>query len=167
MQAAERGLYRLAGVDAQAGMGWRTYAVALIVFNALGVIAVYALQRLQAVLPLNPQGMAAVGADSSFNTAVSFVTNTNWQGYGGESTMSYLTQMLGAGGAELLLGRHRHRRRRRAGPRLRRALVGHDRQLLGRRHARHALRAAAAVAGVRAVPRQPGRDPELRSPTRK
>jgi potassium-transporting ATPase potassium-binding subunit len=94
LQSAERGLYRLAGVDASAGMGWRQYAVALIVFNTLGVVAVYALQRLQGVLPGNPQGMAAVSADSSFNTAISFVSNTNWQGYSGEATMSYLTQML-------------------------------------------------------------------------
>ena len=92
--AAERGLYRLAGIDPAAGMGWRQYAIALVVFNFLGVIAVYALQRLQGVLPLNPQGLAGVGADSSFNTAISFVTNTNWQGYGGEATMSTLTQML-------------------------------------------------------------------------
>ena len=90
----EGGLYRLAGVDATAGMGWRPYAIALIAFNFLGVIAVYALQRLQGLLPINPQAMAAVSADSAFNTAISFVTNTNWQGYGGESTMSYLTQML-------------------------------------------------------------------------
>ena len=76
-------------------------------FNLVGLFAVYLLQRLQGVLPLNPQGMAAVSPDSSFNTAVSFATNTNWQGYGGESTMSYLTQMLGADGAELRLGRHR------------------------------------------------------------
>ncbi len=93
-EAAERGLYRLAGVDASTGMGWRQYAIALLVFNFLGVIAVYTLQRLQGVLPLNPAGMPAVSADSAFNTAISFVTNTNWQGYGGESTMSYLTQML-------------------------------------------------------------------------
>jgi K+-transporting ATPase ATPase A chain len=93
-EAAERGLYRLANVDASAGMGWRQYAIALIVFNFLGVIAVYAIQRLQGVLPLNPAGMSAISADSSFNTAISFVTNTNWQGYVGEATMSYLTQML-------------------------------------------------------------------------
>ncbi|HYN59147.1 MAG TPA: potassium-transporting ATPase subunit KdpA [Rubrivivax sp.] len=92
--AAERGLYRLAGVDASAGMGWRQYAIALVAFNFLGVLTVYALQRFQGVLPLNPAGMAGVSADSSFNTAISFVTNTNWQGYGGEATMSYLTQML-------------------------------------------------------------------------
>jgi K+-transporting ATPase ATPase A chain len=93
-EAAERGLYRLAGVDASAGMGWRPYALALVVFNFLGVLVVYALQRLQGVLPLNPQGLPAVGADSSFNTAISFVTNTNWQAYVGEGTMSHLTQML-------------------------------------------------------------------------
>ncbi|HKX39611.1 MAG TPA: potassium-transporting ATPase subunit KdpA, partial [Burkholderiaceae bacterium] len=92
--AVEHALYRLAGVDARAGMGWKGYALALLAFNALGVLAVYALQRLQGMLPLNPQGLPAVGADSSFNTAISFVTNTNWQGYSGEATMSYLTQML-------------------------------------------------------------------------
>ena len=94
LEAAERGLYRLAGVDVTAGMGWRQYAIALIVFNFLGVLAVYGLQRLQGLLPLNPAGLSAVSADSSFNTAISFVTNTNWQGYSGEATMSYLTQML-------------------------------------------------------------------------
>ncbi|WP_434628950.1 potassium-transporting ATPase subunit KdpA [Chromobacterium sp. CV08] len=91
----ERAFYRLAGIKQDEEMGWRGYAVALILFNLLGVVAVYALQRLQGVLPLNPQAMAAVSPDSSFNTAISFVTNTNWQGYGGETTMSYLTQMLG------------------------------------------------------------------------
>ncbi|GAA0831431.1 potassium-transporting ATPase subunit KdpA [Cupriavidus pauculus] len=90
----ERGLYRLAGVRADAEMGWKQYAIAVIVFNVLGVIAVYAFQRLQGALPLNPQGFGAVSPDSSFNTAISFVSNTNWQGYAGESTMSYLTQML-------------------------------------------------------------------------
>jgi K+-transporting ATPase ATPase A chain len=94
LEAIEHGLYRMAGVDASAGMGWRPYAIALVAFNFLGVLAVYALQRLQGVLPLNPAGMAAVSADSAFDTAISFVTNTNWQGYGGEATMSYLTQML-------------------------------------------------------------------------
>ncbi|MBC7414716.1 MAG: potassium-transporting ATPase subunit KdpA [Herminiimonas sp.] len=87
-------LYRAAGVSAERGMGWQQYALALLAFNALGAMFVYVVQRLQAWLPLNPQGFANVGTDSSFNTAVSFVTNTNWQGYGGESTMSYLTQML-------------------------------------------------------------------------
>jgi K+-transporting ATPase ATPase A chain len=92
--AIERPLFRLAGIRSDEGMGWKQYAVALLVFNFIGVLAVYALQRLQGVLPLNPQGLGAVTPDSAFNTAISFVANTNWQGYGGESTMSYLTQML-------------------------------------------------------------------------
>src|SRR5438552_1697994 len=75
-------------------MGWKTYAATMLLFNLAGALVVYALQRLQGVLPLNPQGLGAVSPDSSFNTAVSFATNTNWQGYGGETTMSYLTQML-------------------------------------------------------------------------
>ena len=93
-QRIEAPLYRLAGIRPQAETGWLRYALGLLIFNGLGVIAVYALQRWQAVLPLNPQGLPAVSVDSAFNTAVSFVTNTNWQGYGGETTMSYLTQML-------------------------------------------------------------------------
>jgi len=94
MRVTETLFYRAAGVDAEAGMHWKRYALALLMFNFVGVLAVYALQRLQGVLPLNPQGMAAITPDSAFNTAISFVSNTNWQGYGGESTMSYLTQML-------------------------------------------------------------------------
>jgi potassium-transporting ATPase potassium-binding subunit len=90
----EQPLYRLAGVRAEQSMHWSAYALALLAFNALGLLVVYQLQRLQGVLPLNPQGLAAVSADSAFNTAVSFVANTNWQGYAGESTMSHLTQML-------------------------------------------------------------------------
>ncbi len=91
----ERWLYRLSGVDAGEEMGWRRYALALLIFNLLGLLAVYTLQRLQCFLPLNPQGLSAVVPDSAWNTAVSFSTNTNWQAYGGEVTMSYLTQMLG------------------------------------------------------------------------
>jgi K+-transporting ATPase ATPase A chain len=90
----ERLIYRLSGVNPQAEMNWKTYALAMLLFNLFGLIAVYLLQRVQGVLPLNPQGLGAVSPDSSFNTAVSFATNTNWQGYGGETTMSYLTQML-------------------------------------------------------------------------
>ena len=91
----ERGLYRLSGIDASAESSWKRYAAALLLVNFIGFVVVYLLQRLQGVLPLNPQEFAGVGAESSFNTAVSFASNTNWQGYGGESTMSYLTQMLG------------------------------------------------------------------------
>jgi len=90
----EAPLFRIAGVRPERESGWLGYATGLLVFNGLGVLAVYALQRAQGVLPLNPQGFGAVSPDSAFDTAVSFVTNTNWQGYGGESTMSDLTQML-------------------------------------------------------------------------
>jgi K+-transporting ATPase ATPase A chain len=91
----ERLCYRCCGVRRNDEMGWKTYAGAMLLFNFVGLLVVYGLQRSQGILPLNPQGLAAVSPDSSFNTAASFVTNTNWQGYGGETTMSYLTQMLG------------------------------------------------------------------------
>ncbi len=91
----ERLIYRLAGVRPDRDMTWKTYAVAILLFNVLGLLLLYALQRLQANLPLNPEGLGAVTPNSSWNTATSFATNTNWQGYGGEVTMSYLTQMLG------------------------------------------------------------------------
>ena len=93
----ERGFYRLCRIDPQVAMSWKQYALAMLLFNFLGTLVLYGLQRLQAWLPWNPQRMSAISADSSFNTAVSFATNTNWQGYGGESSMSYLTQMAGLG----------------------------------------------------------------------
>lgn len=91
----ERFIYRISGVKLEEEMNWKTYAIAVMLFNFLGLLVVYGLQRLQAVLPFNPQGLGAVTTDSSWNTAVSFATNTNWQGYGGEVTLSYLSQMLG------------------------------------------------------------------------
>ncbi|MDO1530538.1 potassium-transporting ATPase subunit KdpA [Fulvimonas sp. R45] len=91
----ERVLYRLCGVHAGEDMGWKRYALAVLAFNLLGLLAVYLLQRVQQWLPLNPQHFGAVAPGSAMNTAISFATNTNWQGYAGESTMSYLTQMLG------------------------------------------------------------------------
>jgi potassium-transporting ATPase potassium-binding subunit len=91
----ERAIYRVAAVDAEQDMPWTRYAVAVLLFNAVGVVAVYLAQRLQLWLPWNPQHLANVTADSAFNTAVSFVTNTNWQGYSGESALSYFTQMTG------------------------------------------------------------------------
>ncbi len=91
----ERLIYRLSGVRPDEEMDWRNYAVAMLLFNFAGLLVLYGLQRLQQFLPLNPHGLGAVSPDSSFNTAVSFATNTNWQGYGGETNMSYLTQMLG------------------------------------------------------------------------
>jgi K+-transporting ATPase ATPase A chain len=102
LQPLERGLYRLCRVDPRAEMDWKQYAFALLLFNFLGIVLLYALQRLQGWLPFNPQHLAAVPADSAFNTAVSFGTNTDWQGYGGESTMSYLTQMAGLGAQNFL-----------------------------------------------------------------
>src|SRR4029434_10956385 len=87
-------IYRLCGVRDEEEMGWKTYAIAMLLFNLFGFLAVYALQRLQGVLPLNPQGSGAVTPDSSFNTATSFASNISGQGYGGEVRMSYLTQML-------------------------------------------------------------------------
>ena len=95
---AERALYRLFGTTIDIEMNWKTYALAFMVFNGLGFLIVYALQRLQTGLPFNQGGQfltTAMTPDSAFNTAVSFVTNTNWQAYSGESAMSYLSQMVG------------------------------------------------------------------------
>lgn len=91
--AVERLLYRAGGISPPEEMDWKRYAMALLLFNLLGLLATYGVQRLQFWLPLNPQHFEAVSPDSSFNTAVSFVTNTDWQGYSGETTMSYFTQM--------------------------------------------------------------------------
>jgi len=90
----ERIIYRIARINPDEEMDWKANALAMLIFNFLGFLVVYALQRMQQFLPMNPQGFGAVSPDSSFNTAVSFASNTNWQGYGGETTMSYLTQML-------------------------------------------------------------------------
>lgn len=91
----EKFFYRIAGINPDEEQSWASYAIAMLIFNALGFLLLYALQRLQSSLPFNPQGMSDVAPDLAFNTAVSFVTNTNWQAYGGETTMSYLVQMLG------------------------------------------------------------------------
>ncbi len=91
----EIGLYRLAGVDERTEQHWWTYTVAMLAFNLVCFASLYALLRLQGLLPLNPQGMTAVTPDLALNTAISFITNTNWQNYGGETTLSYLVQMVG------------------------------------------------------------------------
>lgn len=95
LMPVERLIYRLGGVRVEEQMDWSAYALAMLLFNLVGILFLYLLQRLQAWLPLNPQHLSSVPADLALHTAVSFVTNTNWQNYGGESTMSYLTQMLG------------------------------------------------------------------------
>ena len=91
----ERLIYRVCGVDPTEEQHWTTYTVAMLLFNLAGLLLLYLLQRLQGVLPLNPQGLPAVPADLAWNTAVSFTTNTNWQNYSGETTLSYLVQMAG------------------------------------------------------------------------
>jgi len=95
LRPLENGLYRLSGIRPDAGMSWLRYALAFLAFNLLGLLALYLLQRIQLWLPLNPQALPNIAPDLAFNTAVSFATNTNWQAYGGETTMSYLTQLLG------------------------------------------------------------------------
>ncbi len=95
LRPLERGLYRLAGIGADDRMDWKTYAKAVLLFNALGVLFLFLLQRLQHGLPLNPQHLGSVPSSLAWNTAVSFTTNTNWQAYSGETTLSHLTQMLG------------------------------------------------------------------------
>jgi K+-transporting ATPase ATPase A chain len=95
LRPVERGFYKLAGVDETREQSWLAYAMAMLMFSFAGFVTLYALQRYQNVLPLNPQGFDAVPSDLAFNTSISFITNTNWQNYGGETTMSHLTQMLG------------------------------------------------------------------------
>ena len=91
----ERLLYALSGVKADAEQGWLTYGAAMLLFSLAGAVSLYAILRLQDVLPLNPQGLPALAPELALNTAISFITNTNWQFYSGESTMSYLSQMAG------------------------------------------------------------------------
>ncbi len=95
LRPAERLIYRVCGIHPATEMTWAEYAISMLLFSMLGMIVLYAMERLQQILPFNPQGMAAVAPDLAFNTAASFTTNTNWQAYGGESTMSYFTQMAG------------------------------------------------------------------------
>ena len=156
----ERVIYRLTGVDAEREQRWTVYARSLLAFSLVSVLVVYLLQRVQGGLPLNPTDVGAVPEPLAFNTAVSFVTNTNWQNYAGEITMSHLTQMAGARRAELRVGRRRHGggRGARAWPGA--SPVGHHRQLLGRPHPVGDPRPAAAVGHRRAGAGEPGRDPE-------
>ena len=95
LRPLERAIYWICGVDEKTEQHWTIYAAAVLFFSFAGFLALYALQRLQNVLPFNPQGMDAISPDSSLNTSISFVTNTNWQSYVPETTMSYLTQMAG------------------------------------------------------------------------
>ena len=114
LQPLERLTYRLMGVDPDKEHDWKQYTLAMLLFSLVGCLFTYAILRLQHLLPLNPQGLGARKPDLAFNTAVSFTTNTNWQSYGGESTMSYLSQMVGAGLSQFRFRRDRHCHRRRA-----------------------------------------------------
>src|SRR5262245_50072707 len=95
LRPVEATLYALGGVDERREQHWLTYTVAMLLFHVGGFLILYGLMRFQALLPFNPAEQSAVAPDLAFNTAVSFITNTNWQNYGGESTLSYLVQMLG------------------------------------------------------------------------
>ena len=123
----ERLLYRAAGTSAEQEQSWQAYATALLVFNGLGALVVYGLQRVQAWLPLNPQALPNISPDSAFNTAVSFVSNTNWQGYSGEQAMSYLSQMLALTGQNFFSAATGMAVAYRADPRIPRALGQVDR----------------------------------------
>ena len=114
----ERLFYAICGVDEKEDQHWTVYAISMLMFSMAGFLLLYAMQRLQGVLPFNPQHLAAVGEHLAFNTSVSFITNTNWQSYVPETTMSYLTQMAGADRAQFRFRRDRHRAGDRADPRL-------------------------------------------------
>ena len=139
-----------------------TYTVAMLLFHVGGFLILYLLLRLQGGLPFNPAGMGAVPEALSFNTAVSFITNTNWQNYGGESTLSYLTQMLGLTPPELPVGGDRHRARGGADPRLRPRIGAHGRQFLGRYHPLHPLHPPADLHALRPLPRLAGHAADAR-----
>jgi potassium-transporting ATPase potassium-binding subunit len=152
LRPVEAALYWLGGVDERREQHWVTYTVSMLFFHVGGFLILYALMRLQAGLPFNPAEQSAVAPDLSFNTAVSFITNTNWQNYGGESTLSYLVQMLGlthqnflsaATGIVLAVALIRG---------FARASMRHDRQFLGRYHALHALHPHPDLHHLRAVP---------------
>ncbi len=157
----ENMIYRACGIRREEEMTWQAYAGALLLFSLAGVLSLYLLQRLQGILPLNPQKLPAVSPDSSFNTAVSFVTNTNWQGYGGETTMGYLTQMAGlavqnfvsaASGMAVLVASHSG------------ICPAHDadhRQLLGRPDPQHPLHPASSLPGPGTGPLIPGSGAKL------
>ena len=156
LRPVERLIYRLTGVDEKHDMRWTEYAVALVLFSVVSMIVLYLMQRLQAALPFNPQALGAVAPDLAFNTAASFTTNTNWQSYVPETTMSYLTQMAGLAYHNFVVGGGRHRAGDRVHPRHRAAREGDARQLLGRPGPLLALGAAPLLLRRRAPARLPG-----------
>ena len=139
----ERVFYRLSGVDPASEQSWFVYATSMLAFSLVGFLSLYAMQRLQNVLPLNPQGFDPVPADLAFNTSMSFITNTNWQNYSGETTMSSSRSDARAHGSQFRLRGDWSRHGLRAGAGLRARGIADRRQFLGRSDARDALRIAA------------------------
>ncbi len=139
----ERGFYRLAGVDPAHEQDWFTYTIAMVIFSIAGFVSLYALQRLQNFLPLNPRGFDAVPPDLAFNTSASFITNTNWQNYGGETTMSSSHPDARPHRAQLPVGGDGSRDGLRAGAGIYALLRDDCRQFLGRCDAHHALHSPA------------------------
>jgi potassium-transporting ATPase potassium-binding subunit len=163
MRPLERLLYKLTGVDENREMRWTEYSIAMLLFSGVSMVVLYMLERMQQWLPLNPQKFAAVPPELAFNTAASFTTNTNWQFYTGEQTMSYLTQMAGlafhsfasaavgiALAVALIRGIARREKR-------------HDRQFLGGYDAIHILDPASNMSGVLAGAGFTGSDPEFQA----
>ena len=148
IRPVERLSYWVMGVRPDQEQNWRQYTWAMLLFSLVSCVFTYVILRLQNHLPLNPQGFGALSPDLAFNTAISFTTNTNWQSYSGESTMSYLSQMVALVIHNFCLCGHRHRHRRSAGARHRAAFDATARQLLGGPGARHLLPAAADLPGV-------------------
>ena len=163
----ERLIYRACRIDPEREQRWNIYALSLLAFSVVGFFLLYVMQRIQSSLPFNPTDMANVQPALAFNTAVSFVTNTNWQSYAGESTMSHLTQMVGSHGAELRLGGRGHGGDGRADPRPRPRRAAHDRQLLGRPRPHGVPDPAADRVRVRDRVDRHGRDPEHRTGSRR
>ena len=165
LRPVESAIYWAGGVDDNKEQNWLAYTVGMLLFHVGGFVIIYAIFRLQGFLPLNPAGMGAVAPDLSFNTAISFITNTNWQNYGGESTLSYLSPDARPRPPELPVGGHRHCARGRADPGLCPAFGQDDRQFLGRYHPLHALHPAADLHRLRAVPCLAGHPADARAPT--
>ncbi len=152
LSPVERAFYALAGIDPKAEQRWTGYAASMLALNFVGFLALYAVLRLQDVLPLNPQGMSALSPDLSLNTAVSFTTNTDWQSYGGEVDARLFRPDDRADRAELPFRRNRHRAGCRHDPWICPPVGKRPRQFLGRHHALHALHPAANLPCVCDLP---------------
>ena len=152
LRPVEVGIYKISGVDERQEQHAVTYTVGMLLFHVGGFLILYVLMRVQQWLPFNPADQTAVAPDLSFNTAISFITNTNWQNYGGESTMSYLVQMLGLTHQNYLSAATGIALAMALGSRFCPPLGPHRRQFLGRCHALHALRPYSTLRTVCAVP---------------